>query len=95
MERPLADSVEKPGPASDVDTAVVDSLKALDPNRPIREADISEQADEVAEVPIPDLVPSRQLNTSQLGLILGLDRCQFCLASLNKGLKARMVVEPR
>ena len=27
-------------PASDLDTAVVDSLKALDPERPIREADI-------------------------------------------------------
>jgi hypothetical protein len=27
---------------SDIDTAVVDSLKALDPNRPIREADILE-----------------------------------------------------
>jgi hypothetical protein len=26
---------------SDIDTAVVDSLKALDPNRPIREADIA------------------------------------------------------
>jgi hypothetical protein len=26
-------------PASDADAAVVDSLKALDPNRPIREAD--------------------------------------------------------
>jgi hypothetical protein len=25
---------------SDIDTATVDSLKALDPNRPIREADI-------------------------------------------------------
>jgi hypothetical protein len=25
---------------SDIDTAVVDSLKVLDPNRPIREADI-------------------------------------------------------
>ena len=25
---------------SDIDTAVVDSLKALDPKRPIREADI-------------------------------------------------------
>ena len=25
---------------SDIDTAVVDSLKALDPHRPIREADI-------------------------------------------------------
>jgi hypothetical protein len=27
-------------PATDVDTALVDRLKALDPNRPIREADI-------------------------------------------------------
>jgi hypothetical protein len=34
------DSVEKHEPASDVDTAVVDSLKALDANRPIREADL-------------------------------------------------------
>jgi hypothetical protein len=31
---------EKREPASDIDTGVVDSLKALDPNRPIREADI-------------------------------------------------------
>jgi len=31
---------EKHEPASDVATVVVDSLKALDPNRPIREADI-------------------------------------------------------
>jgi hypothetical protein len=28
---------------SDIDTAVVDSLKALDPERPIREADIAAQ----------------------------------------------------
>jgi hypothetical protein len=35
-----ADSEEKNEPASDVDTVVVDSLKALDPKRPIREADI-------------------------------------------------------
>jgi len=35
-----ADSGEKREPASDIDTAMVDSLKALDPNRPIREADI-------------------------------------------------------
>jgi hypothetical protein len=35
-----ADSEEKHEPASDIDTAmVVDSLKALDPDRPIREAD--------------------------------------------------------
>jgi hypothetical protein len=35
-----ADSVEKHEPASDVSIAAVDSLKALDPNEPIRKADI-------------------------------------------------------
>ena len=40
---PCADSVEKHEPARDIDTAVVDSLKALDHQRPIREADSCEQ----------------------------------------------------
>jgi hypothetical protein len=40
MEGPQADSEEKREPVSDIDIAVVDSLKVLDPNRPIREADI-------------------------------------------------------
>ena len=40
MERPGADSEEKREPVSDNDIAAVDSLKVLDPNRPIREADI-------------------------------------------------------
>ena len=35
-----ADSEEKHEPVSDIDTAVVDGLKALDPEWPIREADI-------------------------------------------------------
>src|SRR6266403_6016036 len=35
-----ADSEEKHEPASDIDTMAVDSLKAIDPKRPIREADI-------------------------------------------------------
>jgi hypothetical protein len=35
-----ADSEEKHEPVSDINTVVVDSLKALDPERPIREADI-------------------------------------------------------
>ena len=35
-----ADSEEKHEPASDIDTIAMDSLKALDPKRPIREADI-------------------------------------------------------
>ena len=35
-----AESEEKHEPVSDIDTVLVDSLKALDPNRPIREADM-------------------------------------------------------
>jgi hypothetical protein len=38
---PGADSEEKHEPVSDIDTAVVDSLKALDPKWPIREADMA------------------------------------------------------
>ena len=36
-----ADSEEKREPANDINTAAVDSLKVLDPERPIREADIA------------------------------------------------------
>jgi hypothetical protein len=39
-----ADSEEKHEPVSDIDTVPVDSLKALDPDRPIREADIPRRA---------------------------------------------------
>jgi hypothetical protein len=35
-----ADSEEKHEPVSDIDTALMDSLKVLDPEWPIREADI-------------------------------------------------------
>jgi hypothetical protein len=38
-----ADSEEKHEPVSDIDTAAVDSLKALAPERRIREADIVER----------------------------------------------------
>jgi hypothetical protein len=41
MEGPGADSEEKHEPVSDIDTVVMDSLKALDPEWPIREADIA------------------------------------------------------
>ena len=40
MEGPCADSEDQHEPASDIDTALVDSLKVLDPKRPIREADV-------------------------------------------------------
>jgi len=47
LGRTGADSEEKREPASDIDTAVVDSLKVLDLKWPIREADIGKQfADE-------------------------------------------------
>jgi hypothetical protein len=41
MERPWCRFREKHEPVSDIDTAAADSLKVLDPKRPIREADIS------------------------------------------------------
>ena len=37
---PGADSEEKHEPVSDIDTVLVDSLKALDPEWPIREAEL-------------------------------------------------------
>jgi hypothetical protein len=39
-----ADSEEKHEPVSNIDIVAVDSLKALDPERPIREADIDHAA---------------------------------------------------
>src|SRR5580765_3529269 len=49
-----ADSEEKHEPVSDIDTVVVDSLKALDPKRPIREADIVRPPRNVRFVPQTD-----------------------------------------
>jgi hypothetical protein len=48
---PGADSEEKHEPVSDIDTVVVDSLKALDPERPIREAEVDLRSRDVADVP--------------------------------------------
>ena len=45
------DSEEKREPVRDIDTAVVDSLKVLDPNRPIREAEVGAQNDNVRSTP--------------------------------------------
>src|SRR5271169_5646289 len=50
-----ADSVEKHEPASDIDTALMDSLKVLDPERPIREADSERTSLEVRFVPIGEI----------------------------------------
>jgi len=46
-----AESEEKREPASDIDTATLDSLKALDLNRLIREADIRDRERDVRFVP--------------------------------------------
>ena len=46
-----ADSEEKHEPASDIDTALMDSLKVLDLERPIREADIPDSGCDVRKVP--------------------------------------------
>jgi hypothetical protein len=54
MEGPGADSEEKHEPASDIDTAWMDSLKVLDPEGPIREADIARYSRHVSKVPLPD-----------------------------------------
>jgi hypothetical protein len=40
---------------SDIDTVLVASLKALDPERPIREADIRERIQYVCFVPLTDI----------------------------------------
>ena len=52
-----ADSVEKHEPVSDIDTVVVDSLKALDPEWPIREADIGWRGRHGRKVPDPEAPP--------------------------------------
>jgi hypothetical protein len=44
-----ADSEEKHEPVSDIYTGVVDSLKVLDPEWPIREADVNAVIADVAE----------------------------------------------
>src|SRR5712671_2925193 len=63
MEGPGADSEEKHEPASDIDTAVADSLKALDPKWPIREADIAQYGWHVSNVPraviLANLIPDQ------------------------------------
>ena len=55
MEGPGANSEEKHEPASYIDTALVDSLKALDPEGPIREADIAPRGWRVRFVPATDV----------------------------------------
>jgi hypothetical protein len=55
-----ADSEEKHEPVSDIDAVAVDSLKALDPKRPIREADIGER---LSPIPRCSNIVSEYLHT--------------------------------
>src|SRR5215471_112793 len=68
LEGPCAESEENREPASDIDTATLDSLKALDPNRPIREADIAERSGQVRFVPEADSCTAAK-NLSGPGLL--------------------------
>jgi hypothetical protein len=69
MEGPGANSEEKHEPASYIDTALVDSLKALDPEGPIREADIAGVVRHVSKVPTGDIrvAVSGQASRSKYG----------------------------
>jgi hypothetical protein len=57
-----ADSEEKREPVGDIDTAAMDSLKVLDPERPIREADINCRNCDVRFVPSNGLMHRSKLH---------------------------------
>src|SRR5436305_5833037 len=59
-----ADSEEKREPASDINTRVVESLKVLDTNRPIREADIDQPCPDVRFVPLAEVAGLHSSNSS-------------------------------
>jgi hypothetical protein len=59
LEGPSADSEEKREPVSDIDSAPMEGLKALDPKRPIREADMCSAGADVCFGPIADMHHSK------------------------------------
>jgi hypothetical protein len=65
LEGPGADSEEKREPVSDIDTTAMDSLKALDPNRPIREADMCGALADVCYGPCVDVYGPRPIATGR------------------------------
>lgn len=75
MEGLGADSEENREPVSDINTAVVDSLKVLDPKRPIREADIGRQLFDVRFVPIASIRAATPLFDHLVGA--GEQRCRL------------------
>ena len=56
---PGADSEEKHEPVSDIDTVVVDSLKALDPEWPIREAVVARSSFFITKSPVRYSISSK------------------------------------
>ena len=75
MEGPGADSEEKHEPASDIDTVVVDSLKALDPKRPIREADIIREIDNAKALKCCAAIPESELDAQEFADRSSRSRC--------------------
>src|SRR6266478_2888849 len=73
-----ADSEEKHEPVSDIDTAVVDSLKALDPKRPIREADIFSVRGYVSKGAMCGRLPGWQVLSSRTQAWVSAAMCSAC-----------------
>src|SRR6266481_5421298 len=73
-----ADSEEKHEPVSDIDTVAVDSLKALDPEWPIREADVHPRSCYVANVPVSDI---RAIVTAPSSFTASAPQGNLCSAS--------------
>ena len=68
---------------SDIDTVAVDSLKVLDPNGPIREADIRRAPTGlVLEIEIPERLPG--------GVLHAMKHASLCSLSVQDGGKRRM-----
>src|ERR1700730_14460408 len=65
-----ADSEEKHEPASDIDTATADSLKVLDPKRPIREAEVAGACPDVFED--PEYTWTKSIELAQFRTMLGI-----------------------
>jgi hypothetical protein len=57
---------------SDIDTVAVDSLKALDPKRPIREADIGRSFRHVRFGPTAEVAPQSRYLVSRLTIFSGM-----------------------
>jgi hypothetical protein len=87
LEGPGVDSEEKHEPVSDIDIAVVDRLKALDPKRPIREADMPVNSSAVIRLSLDGHGSARQRGSADAR------HDQRCTASLTARLP--LTISPR